>query len=281
MAKFNLSKLNRWVTPLVLVSIGLHGLVLALPMPSLETPLELPEPSETETIQVVTLPKLARSSETSNPPMPEQPELPPEDPPFVEAPVEEFVLADPELIDELEQPDEWVEEEEDYSESGPETDGADMGADEEVETDAPTLEQRLASLDSYTNFDGTRLGEIAASGRLSEIAQAGGEWPSPLRSLEQALSTVDMPLQECLDDPPGTSVSVMVEVGPEGALIGEPELLNSAGYDVLDERVLEIARTADYDAYHQAGKTKTYSYTVQIDYEACNVADLADTETTG
>ena len=156
-----------------------------------------------------------------------------------------------------------------------------MGADEEGETDAPTLEQRLASLDSYTNFDGTRLGEIAASGRLGEIAQAGGEWPSPLRSLEQTLSAVDVPLQECLDDPPGTSVSVMVEVGPDGALLGEPELLNSAGYDVLDERVLEIARTADYGAYHAAGKTKTYSYTVQIDYEACNVAALADTEATG
>ncbi|MGD1953179.1 MAG: hypothetical protein ACFB14_26565 [Leptolyngbyaceae cyanobacterium] len=278
MAKFHLSKLNSWVTPLVLASIGLHGLVLALPMPSLDTPPEPPETSETEMIQVVTLPKLARSPETSKPPLPQQPELPPEEP-FPTA--EEFVLADPERLDELEQPDEWQEEEEDYSESELETDGADMGTEAEGETDAPTLDQRLASLDSYTNFDSTRLGDNAATSRLGEIAQAGGEWPSPLRQLEQTLSAVDVPLQECLDDPPGTSVSVMVEVGPDGALIGEPELLNSTGYNVLDEKVSEIARTADYGTYQAADKTKTYSYTVQIDYEACNVAGLADTETTG
>lgn len=229
-------------------------------------------------IQVVTLPKLARSPETSKPPLPQQPELPPEEP-FPTA--EEFVLADPERLDELEQPDEWQEEEEDYSESELETDGADMGTEAEGETDAPTLDQRLASLDSYTNFDSTRLGDNAATSRLGEIAQAGGEWPSPLRQLEQTLSAVDVPLQECLDDPPGTSVSVMVEVGPDGALIGEPELLNSTGYNVLDEKVSEIARTADYGTYQAADKTKTYSYTVQIDYEACNVAGLADTETTG
>ena len=278
MAKFHLSKLNSWVTPLVLASIGLHGLVLALPMPSLDTPPEPPETSETEMIQVVTLPKLARSPETSKPPLPQQPELPPEEP-FPTA--EEFVLADPERLDELEQPDEWQEEEEDYSESELETDGADMGTEAEGETDAPTLDQRLASLDSYTNFDSTRLGDNAATSSLGEIAQAGGELPSPLRQLEQTLSAVDVPLQECLDDPPGTSVSVMVEVGPDGALIGEPELLNSTGYNVLDEKVSEIARTADYGTYQAADKTKTYSYTVQIDYEACNVAGLADTETTG
>ena len=277
MAKFHLSKLNNWLTPLVLASIGLHGLVLALPMPSLETPPETPETPDPEVIQVVTLPKLARSSETSKPPLPEQPDLPPEAPPPIEDSVDEVVLAAPEILEEVEpeQPDEWDEE----MPAEPEPDETDMDTGDE--TDGPTLDQRLASFDSYTGFDSARVGDGAATSRLGEIAMAGGEWPSPMRQLEQTLSAVDVPLQDCLDDPPGTSVSVMVEVGPDGTLTKEPELLNSAGYDVLDEKVLEIARTADYGAYHSSNEAKTYSYAVQIDYEACNMAALANAETTG
>ena len=86
MAKSRLPKLNSWVTLLVLASIGLHGLVLALPMPGLvEEEPEKTEYFDPDAIQVVSLPKLATGSEESEElPLPEppeeEPELPEEEP---------------------------------------------------------------------------------------------------------------------------------------------------------------------------------------------------------
>ncbi len=274
MAKLRLPKLNSWVTTLVLASIGLHGLVLALPMPDLvvETP-ETPEITDPEVIQVVTLPKLAKAaepSESSEPLLPEPEDPLPEEPPFREAPVEEIVLADPEILDEIEpELDDFIEDE---WEQEPDIEPNPVGVDEELRDEEPielTLDQRMASLDSYSNFDGMRVGDGVAATRLGEISLQGGGWPSPFRELEQGLVAVMVPLQDCLEEPPGTSVSFIVEVGPDGMLTGDPEPLNSAGYEVLDEKALEIARNADYAAYHPAGETKAYSFAIQIEYEAC------------
>ncbi|MEM8612887.1 MAG: hypothetical protein AAGF93_12785 [Cyanobacteria bacterium P01_H01_bin.105] len=281
MAKFCLPKWNSWVTPLVLASIGLHGLVMALPMPDLAdippVPPELPEP---DVIQVVTLPKLAKIDGSPKPPLPEPP---PEEPPPVEEPVEELVVADPEILEEIApEPDDVSDLDNSEWEEDPGGDDADPSNAESESDDAePTLDQRLASYDSYSNYDGNQVGDGAVTARLSEIIQQGGEWPSPFRELEQGLSAVDVPLQDCLEEPPGKSVSFRVEVGPDGALLADPEPLNSAGYDVLDEKALEIARAADYAAYHPAGETKAYSFAIQIDYEACNVASLTNTEASG
>ncbi len=267
MAKFYRPKLNSWVTTLVLASIGLHGLVLALPMPNLEEPtVEEPELVDPEVIQVVTLPKLATSPESAKPPIPEPPELVPEVLP--EVPAEDLIVATPELLEELEpelEDSEW-EDEELLEDDLSDLDG-DLEADDPIEL---TLDQRLASLDSYNNYDGTRVGNSVATARLGEIVAQTGIWPSPLRSLEQALPAIT--LSQCISDPPGESVSVMVEVGADGALTKEPELLNSAGHEVLDEKALALAQAADYGAHHPAGETKAYSFAIQIDYEACQSA---------
>ncbi|MEO0971410.1 MAG: hypothetical protein AAFX80_24660, partial [Cyanobacteria bacterium J06639_18] len=58
----------------------------------------------------------------------------------------------------------------------------------------------------------------------------------------------------------------------DGALTKEPELLNSAGHEVLDEKALALAETADYGTHHPAGETNAYSFAIQIDYEACQNA---------
>ncbi len=280
MTKFRMPKLNSWVTPLVMVSIGLHGLVLALPMPYLGEKPEEPEPElpEPELIQVVTLPKLATAPDSLESPVPEPVEPLPVEPPPVEEPVEDIVLANPEILEEIEpepfNDSEWEED------SGIENHQTDLGDAEDEATTEPTLDQRLASLDSYSNFDDTRIGDNAALGRLGKIAQQG-VFPTVFDTLERSLSPIAVPLQECLEDPPGESVSVVVEVGPDGTLTGEPELLNSAGYDVLDEKVLVIAREVDYAAYHSAGESKMYSFAIQIDYEACNVAGLTNAKTSG
>ncbi|MFG6095280.1 energy transducer TonB [Leptothoe sp. ISB3NOV94-8A] len=277
MTKFRLPKLNSWVTTLVLASIGLHGLVLALPMPDLiEEKPDVPEETEPEVIQVVTLPKLARTPGSSKPPLPEPP---PEEPLPVEEPVDEMVLANPEILEELEEIEpelddfsEWEEEPGFDEELLDEGDGGDEAPPE------LTLDERIASLDSYTDFDDTQIGNTPVLTQLGKMAEQGF-LPTPLRDLERALSEVEVPLQECLENPPGTSVSFMVEVGPDGTLIHDPKPLNSSGYQVLDEKALEIARDADYAAYHAMGKTKAYSFNIEIDYEACNLASgLANAE---
>ncbi|NEQ55785.1 MAG: hypothetical protein F6K11_37740, partial [Leptolyngbya sp. SIO3F4] len=120
--------------------------------------------------------------------------------------------------------------------------------------------------------DGSRVGDGAATSQLGEIVTQTGIFPSPLRELESVLSAIVVPLQNCLDNPPGDSVSVVVQVGPDGALTQDPELLNSSGYEVLDEKALEISREADYGSYHSSGETKAYSFAIKVDYDACNMA---------
>ncbi|EKU99357.1 hypothetical protein Lepto7375DRAFT_1384 [Leptolyngbya sp. PCC 7375] len=276
MTKFRLPKLNSWVTTLVLASIGLHGLVLALPMPNLiEEKLEVPDETEPEVIQVVTLPKLARTPGSSKSPLPEPPL---EEPPPVEEPVDELVLANPEILEDLEEIEPELDDFSEWEEEpGFDEEPLDQGDGEEDPLEL-TLDERIASLDSYADFDDTQIGNTPVLTQLGKMAEQGF-FPTPLRNLERALSEVEVPLRECLENPPGTSVSFMVEVGPDGTLTRDPEPLNSSGYQVLDEKALEIARVADYAAYHAMGKTKSYSFEIDIDYEACNLASgLAYTE---
>ncbi|MEM9980347.1 MAG: hypothetical protein AAF808_22205 [Cyanobacteria bacterium P01_D01_bin.2] len=157
MAKFHLPQLNSWVTSLVLASIGLHGLVLALPVPDLADPPPEPlEMADPEVIQVVTLPKLARGSESLEPSLPE----PPTEPPPLEEP-DELVLLEPELLDEIEpgELDEWDDTPvvENHSSEG------DLGEMEEGSTASPTLDQQLANIDSYGDYDDTQAGDAYAN----------------------------------------------------------------------------------------------------------------------
>ncbi|MBT9312832.1 energy transducer TonB [Leptothoe kymatousa] len=271
MAKSYLSKLNRWLTPLVLTSIGLHGLVLALPMPRLvEEEPEKTELVEPKVIQVVTLPKLATGPSDALP-LPEPPEeapleLPPEGPPTEVAIVEEIIVTEPEILE--------------YLEPEPETEPEPAVGQlpEEDNTlpppEPPTLDDRIATRDSYSNFDGTRMGNGVTTNRLTEIFQQTGSFPLPLRALEGTLSSIVVPLQDCLPDQPGDAVSVMVNVDADGALMGDPQLLNSTGYEVLDAKALEMAQAADYAPHHTPGEPKGYTFNIKVDYEACNVAAL-------
>ncbi|NEQ55801.1 MAG: hypothetical protein F6K11_37825 [Leptolyngbya sp. SIO3F4] len=201
MAKFYRPKLNSWLTTLVLASIGLHGLVLALPLPRLVEPPpeeveELPDP---EVIQVVTLPKLATAPESPDPPIPDPP-LEEEPQPVVEA-VEEIVITEPELLDEIEpefiEPDD-IEFNDDLDTSNESGEPVSTEDGENGQQSEPTLEQRIASLDSYSNFDGSRVGDGAATSQLGEIVTQTGIFPSPLRELESVLSAIVVPLNSAL-----------------------------------------------------------------------------------
>ncbi len=93
-------KYLRWLTPLLLVSIGLHGLGLLIPVPEPPEPPEITESEAIESISVSTLPPTLESKELSDfvPP----PDLPPPDlpPPAEPLLIEEPPLTAPELLEE-------------------------------------------------------------------------------------------------------------------------------------------------------------------------------------
>ena len=277
MAKLYRPKFNSWLTTLILVSIGLHGLVLALPMPSLVEPTPEIEavPDEPEVIQVVTLPKTVTEPKSAEPPPPE---------PLPEPPPEEIAITDPEILEEIQEEPEEPEAEPD-SQGGPNPDEDDPEDDEDNSDDEPepTLDQRMANAENYSRFDGDRVGDDVVTNRLREITMQTSVLPSLLKSLQAELPAIVVPLQDCLPNPPGRSVSVMARVDAAGALEGTPELLNSTGYEVLDEKAMEIASQASYVQHHSLGESKTYSFRIEVDYRACdtalNLIDLTNTQT--
>lgn len=275
MAKFHLPKLNSWVTPLVLASIGLHGLVLALPMPSLvEDVPETPESPDPDVIQVVTLPKLATAPESVEPPIPEPPpdELPPDEPPLEEPPVEEIVITDPEMLDQVEP--EVVEDEfddidiEDESDADSDTGDDDSGNLEGGATSEPTLDQRLANIDSYGDYNE----ENAQRGYASSSYQKLTDWSNDnsASKLSNFSLSLEVPLMECLKAKPANSAIVGITVDPDGNLVGDPELLGKTGYGVLDDQALTLAQAASYPGL---GETQSYWIEIQVEkYTLCPTA---------
>lgn len=269
MAKFSLPKLNSWVTPLVLTSIGLHGLVLALPMPNLvEDDTDVPEAPDPEVIQVVTLPKLATTPNASEPSLPEP--LTEEPPP--EATAEDLVLVAPEIVDELEPVDEIEPEvaEDDFDLGEFESDLNEQHVDDGLPLE-PTLDQRLASIDSYDDYNGAHTGtegEQYANGKLIEWIPKADGYDLDLTPNHLAIQSLEIPLQECFQgNAPNSVVGVGVFVDVNGLLEGEPELLGSTGYSVLDEKALEIARQASYPA---TDVKKAYSIEIKVNYTRCS-----------
>ncbi|MEO0349047.1 MAG: hypothetical protein AAF282_03240 [Cyanobacteria bacterium P01_A01_bin.15] len=262
MAKFHLPKLNSWVTSLVLASIGLHGLVLALPVPDLaDLPPEPLEMADPEVIQVVTLPKLTRGAESLAPSLPE----PPTEPPPVEEP-DELVLLEPELLDEIEpgELDEW--DETPAVENQPA--GGESGDLEDGSTAAPTLDQQLANIDSYGDYDGEQAGDVYASGKFNRwFNQNLAHAPQEL-DLDPPL-TLPVPVSQCLDHKP-KDIGIGVVVAADGSLVNDPAPLGSSGYGVLDKKAIELAREATYPP---SAKTEAYWIKVQIeDYTLCPTA---------
>lgn len=274
MAKFALKLVNNWVTPLVLVSIGLHGLVLVLPMPDLAKPPE-PEPElpEPEVIQVVSLPKLATGPEESvEPPLPEpEPEEEPPPPEPEEIIEEELVLTDPEVLNEAEP----LPEAEPQEPTGP-TNPTNGTTPDPNETE---LDKQLKQRESYADFSDAQTGseyqENGSQFKANTLAWMVGksldftQAPIHLQAIEDQLPSV--PALACLDQNPNSWVSVVVQVSSaDGSLIGEPETLNSSGYAVLNKKALEIAREADYSPYYDpANPAPGYWFNIQINYDPC------------
>lgn len=276
MAKFHLNQLNNWVTPLILVSIGLHGLVLALPMPDLAKPPE-PEPNlpEPDVIQVVSLPKLATGDEPTEPqlPKPEEEPLPLEE--FEEILPAEKVLTDPDVLDEVEpEPEPEIKQE-----SAEPADTTTPPGEPPSNPDETELDKQLKQRENYDSFSDAQLGEEYQEGG-SQFKENTVAWmlgqslnfeqaPIHLEAIEAHLPSVSA--LACLDNAPSESVSVVVQVSLEdGTLVGEPETLNSAGYAILNQKALEIARKVDYSPYYNPDDpAAAYWFNVQVSYDPC------------
>ncbi|MEM7064864.1 MAG: hypothetical protein AAF572_17110 [Cyanobacteria bacterium P01_B01_bin.77] len=277
MAKFHLNQLNNWVTPLIMVSIGLHGLVLALPMPDLAKPPESePELTESDVIQVVSLPKLAKGDEPTEPQLPK----PEEEPPPLEEPgevlLEERVLSDLDVLDEVEPEPEKEQEPEEPKEEAGTTNPIDEPPANPSETE---LDKKLKNRENYTGFNDALMGEEYQEGgsqfKGNMTAWVLGksldfeQFPIHLEAIEAYLPSV--PALACLDDAPGDSVSVVVQVSlVDGTLVGEPETLNSAGYMILNQKALEIAKKIDYSPYYNPDDPAAgYWFNVPVNYDPC------------
>ncbi|MEO0395366.1 MAG: hypothetical protein AAF243_05170 [Cyanobacteria bacterium P01_A01_bin.137] len=278
MAKFHRPKLNNWLSTLVLASLGLHGLVLALPMPDLaEPPPEPPELSDPDVIQVVTLPKLATAPESPESPLPPPPEEEEEPPP--PSPEEEIVITDPEILAEVtpDIPDEIPPED-----NEPEPPTTPSGDGESGDTTGQSeLDKQLKERTNYSNFsqekagDSYREGGNNFNGAISEwmgrkIASDPNAYKTTrLESIEAELPPVES--LACLGNPPSGWVSVIVQVSAtDGSLIGQPELLNSSGYEILDKKALEIAANANHSTYYNPDDPAPgYWFNVRVNYDPC------------
>lgn len=285
MAKFHLPKLNSWVTTLVLASIGLHGLVLALPMPSLvEQPPEVTEVPDPEVIQVVTLPKLVTAPESLEPPLPEIEEEPPPEKEPEEVLDEELVLVDPDVLDEV-----LPEPEEELTSVEPTTSlpGETLPDTDPNQTE---LDKQLEKRESYSTLNNEKTGADFREGG-SNFSGALVGWmgkkavSNPDIFLTDHLEPIEAVLQpvnslSCLKDasgveqPPSDFVSIAVEVSStDGSLVLNPDspyALNSSGYEILDKKALEIAKDADYSPYYDPNNPAPgYWFNVQVDYDFC------------
>lgn len=282
MAKFHLPKLNSWVTFLVLTSIGLHGLVLALPMPSLvdTPPEELPELTDPEVIQVVTLPKLATGpeNESTEPPFPELPEEEP--PPEEESELEldeERVLSDPEILEEV------IPEPEELDEPEPEND---IEPEPSEQPSDPSSDQQNGNT-KYGGYNGDQVNNFKDPMFSS---QQFGEWEPRVRDKfsipdkdkngeDNGLGKLNArDLQEpflpfkpsdCLMDDPSEKVILGIVLDADDMLIGEPTLLSNSGYTDLDNELIEFTQGLNYAQNNSPGVLKPYWFSVPIEHEKC------------
>ncbi|PZV04373.1 MAG: hypothetical protein DCF32_12550 [Leptolyngbya sp.] len=254
-----------------MISIGLHGVLLAWPMPesSPEAPESLPEATEPTAVGVLRLPLAAEpAAETfAAAPVPQPPQAPaPKEPPAVRAapPVSPPPVTVPEAKP---------------AEATPPAPSADVALEPVPPEPLPaTLDARLRDPEQYqfnalaksltSNEQSFYFNELSnwldeASQGLSsdEIPELGGKL-APIR--------VTYPITTCLVPPPAEGVVVVI-VGPTGELVENPELLDSTGYTVLDEKALELVSQQRFEPQTDPRPNpRAHWLPVQVEYDGAN-----------
>ncbi|MEO0455336.1 MAG: hypothetical protein AAF152_01970 [Cyanobacteria bacterium P01_A01_bin.114] len=261
----------RWLHPMLLIAIALHGLVLALPMPEL-TPEEQPETPISEdvsdlpdAIQVARLPRVKPADEPllpieagtpqSGEPVRPEPKLEPKPEPEP-IPEPSDLLPDPSPAP--------TPEPEPNPTPSPEP------------TPPPSIEERLKDVGNYGTYaeEGTTL--IASTSNLS-VWQTSFRDEHSIETFEKLSPppplTVNIDLDSCLSTRPADEADVGVLLQGSGALsqpadtnsLPNPTILRSTGYALIDEAVVQTVSEYSFEA-DPDGEQKAYTFAVEINY---------------
>lgn len=212
---------------LVLVSIALHGVLLGVPLPEAEPtpPAPTAELVDPATVAVVRLPPAPKPAAE---PVPQ----PSPTVPLAQGTQPKQASPSPQAS---------------ASPASPEPDRL----PDRLPTPPPpqTLDERLHDPAAY-EFNQQAKGLVAdevtllttvISDWLETEAQGVSDSDVPELGRKLAPLQVTYPIATCLTPPPGEGL-VGVIVSPTGELVKDPVLLDSTGYDVLDDKALEMAR---------------------------------------
>ena len=218
-------KFLRWLSPLLLVSLGLHGLGLLVPVPEKPEDIARPEYIEPESIQVSTLPPIAEPA-----PEPEPPPPPPEPPP---PPVEEPL---PPVVEPLQET--FPFEEDDFPEDTPPED--DLPEDDSPDEDDSNFEEpNNDEGDDDGNSDEGPVTQNDYQGLTDDNQSIGNsllfssKYPGKSVSTNIPLSLTYTAEKECFEPLPG-AVQMGAAINTTGAT-EEIALFSSSGYPKLDE----------------------------------------------
>lgn len=136
----------------------------------------------------------------------------------------------------------------------------------------PTLDERLQNPGSY-NFNGDVSGRafLDQANWLTKIDQGSvdldDEQPYDLNNPEHPVKVPYNLGSQCLDPAPHLQASLGLAIDAAGTLVpASLEIISTTGYDVLDEKALEIARTmVTAPGLHDPGKVRAYQLVISVE----------------
>lgn len=233
-AKPNWKKLTHRLSPLLVLSLGLHGLLLLIPVPKeAEIREDPPETELLEPIQVSALPKPSLSEATSEPTAitppggaPSEPQRSPEP-----APIPSSV---PRISPQAATPAPSSAPRPPSDQTAPSGDAVPGDADPGNPADGPTSDrpQKTDPIPQAYSREGTSEGD--ASGALSEFITFN---PVPFKKIQHALPLAFPSDDYCFEDypEPPASLIVLVENTPSGLDAVDGGIIQKTGYASIDK----------------------------------------------
>jgi hypothetical protein len=135
-----------------------------------------------------------------------------------------------------------------------------------------TLDERLQTFAEYQYNDQAKSVDAGTEGFVAWYTQQ--DWfetyPLPGKAITPPLQVI-YPLSTCLPSPPMVGMLAVI-VNTDGSLAEEPILASSTGYDVLDERALELAKAYAFPTEENAAlsQPKVRPLQVEVMYDAAS-----------
>lgn len=225
LAKLNRKKIIHWLSPLLILSLGIHGLALLIPIPEKADPKEEPKPELLEPIQVSTLPPLPEAA--TEPSIAEPPPKSPE--PVVPEPVQTA------------QPVPAISQRAPQNMPSPQP-SPDPTAPAPTETSTPKPSKPSPATPLPYNPAGTTERE-ARNETVAFINAYGGNLP---KRVDTPLALVYPAGGDCIDPAPEASVAVAVNNG--GGVI-DGKVVKSSGLDKINQWIEDTVLAPELPSY--------------------------------